>query len=609
MKRLLAAAVAALMPVFSLAAGLQPAPLVLLPGTITANLCAPGVCAGGGGGGGTIPPSTAAANTFWGGPASGGTSAPSFRLLTEGDIPSIGTAKVYLSTPLLGQSNQDGFNTQVAADIFSLVSTTCQVTVTQGVGTYTFSLPSFVCINANSGAAPTQIGGSVLQLTGADSTNSYEDFMTFGASPSLTFRRADGTNASKSAVQTGEVLGEVAARGYGATNYATASRAYERFLAGNIWTDSNQGTGITFGTTPIGGTATAEAARFAPSGDLLIGTTTDGTGLLQVNGAATLLSARFAGATSGVTTLQPAATASGTITLPAGTTDFSATGGTSQVVKQTSVGGAFTVAQLACADLSNGATGCSTATGTSGATIPLLNGANTWSALQTGTAGMTYTGPIQLNVSNGGSTTLIGTGTTTGTVQLGGSGTQSITIGNGAGAKTVTIGSTTAGSTLSLNAPAAGMSESGMSTGTAADVVCLTSGGVFILQAAGSCTISSARFKEMVRDAFASWWEPIGKVMALRPVSFYMKPMLHANPDHNFDREQIGLIAENVAAVDPRIALYEQDGETPKAYRPEAMISLLTATVQSQQREIYVLMVWCFGLTVAVAFLFFRKRP
>lgn len=35
--------------------------------------------------------------------------------------------------------------------------------------------------------------------------------------------------------------------------------------------------------------------------------------------------------------------------------------------------------QISCSSLSNGATGCSTATGTSGGTIPLLNGANTWS--------------------------------------------------------------------------------------------------------------------------------------------------------------------------------------------------------------------------------------
>lgn len=71
------------------------------------------------------------------------------------------------------------------------------------------------------------------------------------------------------------------------------------------------------------------------------------------------------GSTSGVLTIKPAAVAgSNTLTLPAGTTNFSATGGTSQVVKQTSSGGAFTVARLACADLSDSASGCSSSGGT-----------------------------------------------------------------------------------------------------------------------------------------------------------------------------------------------------------------------------------------------------
>lgn len=68
------------------------------------------------------------------------------------------------------------------------------------------------------------------------------------------------------------------------------------------------------------------------------------------------------GATSGSVTLAvPAAAGSNTLTLPAGTTDFSGTGGTSQVVKQVTTGAAFTVARLACADLSDSASGCSTA--------------------------------------------------------------------------------------------------------------------------------------------------------------------------------------------------------------------------------------------------------
>jgi len=64
------------------------------------------------------------------------------------------------------------------------------------------------------------------------------------------------------------------------------------------------------------------------------------------------------GSTSGTTTVKPAATAgTTTLTLPAGTTDFSATGGTSQVVRQSSVGAALTVSQLAASDLSNTTTG------------------------------------------------------------------------------------------------------------------------------------------------------------------------------------------------------------------------------------------------------------
>lgn len=58
------------------------------------------------------------------------------------------------------------------------------------------------------------------------------------------------------------------------------------------------------------------------------------------------------GSTSGTLTVKAPATASGTLTLPAGTTDLSSTGGTSQVLKQTSAGAPITVAQVTDADLS-----------------------------------------------------------------------------------------------------------------------------------------------------------------------------------------------------------------------------------------------------------------
>jgi hypothetical protein len=91
----------------------------------------------------------------------------------------------------------------------------------------------------------------------------------------------------------------------------------------------------------------------------------------------------LAGATSGTLTLTcPAVAGSNSVTFPAGTTDFSATGGTSRVLKQTSAGGALTVAQLAASDLSNGTTGSGavalaagpTFTGTLGAETILATG-------------------------------------------------------------------------------------------------------------------------------------------------------------------------------------------------------------------------------------------
>jgi len=56
-----------------------------------------------------------------------------------------------------------------------------------------------------------------------------------------------------------------------------------------------------------------------------------------------------------------------------------ANGGAGAITGALKANGSGTVTQAACADLSNGATGCNTATGTTGATIALNNGNNTFS--------------------------------------------------------------------------------------------------------------------------------------------------------------------------------------------------------------------------------------
>lgn len=60
------------------------------------------------------------------------------------------------------------------------------------------------------------------------------------------------------------------------------------------------------------------------------------------------------GSTSGVLTVKAPDVASGTLTFPAGTTDFQATGGAGQFVKQSSAGAPFTVSTVSASEIASG---------------------------------------------------------------------------------------------------------------------------------------------------------------------------------------------------------------------------------------------------------------
>ena len=123
----------------------------------------------------------------------------------------------------------------------------------------------------------------------------------------------------------------------------------------------------------------------------------------------------------------------------------------------------------------------------------------------------------------------------------------------------------------------------GLTTGTNADFLCLSAGGVVLLQAS-ACTISSMRFKDVIgaqsdRDA-------LHDVLRLNPITFTMKPGDAPNADWNYDRTQIGLAAENIAEVNAKCAIYEQDGKTPKSYRQECVIAELVGAVRALKAEL-----------------------
>lgn len=137
-----------------------------------------------------------------------------------------------------------------------------------------------------------------------------------------------------------------------------------------------------------------------------------------------------------------------------------------------------------------------------------------------------------------------------------------------------------------------------ITTGTNADFVCLSSSQVLLIQSS-ACTISSLRFKEAVNPFTGDAREELER---LAVKSYQMKD--DHNRDPNAVRPQIGLIAENVAAVEPKCAIYENDLKTPKSYRPECITALLVKATQEnnavvrQHLELIYALLACVGLLV-----------
>lgn len=138
-----------------------------------------------------------------------------------------------------------------------------------GIGT---TAPSAkLVVSLNSATLPPAAG--VARFADADGVQTTVFADSFGTNPIFNVRRANGTAAAPSALQASQLIGVIGASGYGASAYS-GTRARVGFFASENWTNTANGTYLTFNTT-ANGTATAggaERMRIDSAGNVGIGT-------------------------------------------------------------------------------------------------------------------------------------------------------------------------------------------------------------------------------------------------------------------------------------------------------------------------------------------------
>lgn len=161
-----------------------------------------------------------------------------------------------------------------------------------GIGTSTPD--SKFVVSSNTATLPPALGTARFADADGVQTTVFAD--SFGTNPIFNVRRANGTAAAPSALQTGQLIGVIGASGYGTSAY-TGTRARVGFFASEPWTNTANGTYLTFNTT-ANGSATpggTERMRVDNFGNVGIGTNNP-SAKLEVAG-----NLKLSGANSGLT--------------------------------------------------------------------------------------------------------------------------------------------------------------------------------------------------------------------------------------------------------------------------------------------------------------------
>jgi hypothetical protein len=230
------------------------------------------------------------------------TSAASPSALQANDLMGVFGVAGYGSTAYQGTRARVGFFasenwTNSANGTYMVFNTTANGAATAGgtermridnagnVGIGTTSPGAKLVLSTNIATLPTPPPNTIVQVGSVEGLATRFTVDGFAAPAQLIFRRADTTAASPSAIQSGDLIGRFGAWGYGSTGYSTYTTANIDFGADQTWTDSAQGSRITFSTSVNGSAAfPVERMRIDNAGNVGIGTSPASGNKLDVYG-------------------------------------------------------------------------------------------------------------------------------------------------------------------------------------------------------------------------------------------------------------------------------------------------------------------------------------
>jgi hypothetical protein len=252
-------------------------------------------------------------NTFFAAP-NGSNGAPTFRTIVAADVPTLNQNTTGTAANITATSNS------TLTTLSSLNLPASQVTgLTSGSVVYSNGT-SLAQDNANffwsDANVALGIGGTpqaASVLTTVNSSGVAKPIWSFGyGTGSINTVRGDfarGSSGAPTAAQTGDAFNVFSGRGYGTSQFPTASTGNIGIYAAENFTNTSNATYVSIKTTPTGSVTNAERIRVNSTGNILINTTTDNaTDLVQSNGGISSTYSKLQGASSGYIEQQASST-------------------------------------------------------------------------------------------------------------------------------------------------------------------------------------------------------------------------------------------------------------------------------------------------------------